>query len=146
LKIIVDSDIFITHFRLREESVLLAQLSRRSLWYMSSVVAMELRSGCRTPTEVRFLTEFLYPFERTRRVVSPDHRMWIRAGEIVADLPNADRSRRQRLVHDSLIALSAVSIGACVVTANRRDFETLSAAIPVTFFGSVSDALAEAGS
>ena len=68
--------------------------------------------------------------------------MWIRAGVILSNVKVRERGQRQRLVNDALIALSAVSIGACVVTANSRDYQTLSAAIPVTFFGSVSDALA----
>jgi predicted nucleic acid-binding protein len=128
--------------RVGDEFLLLKQLARRSLWYMSSVVAMELRVGCRTRTDAHRLKDLLDPFERTQRIVYPDHRMWVRAGSILAELGRTDRDKKQRLVHDTLIALSALSIGACVVTANRRDFEMLGRVLPITLFGSVSEALA----
>lgn len=142
MKIIVDSDIFITHLRQQDQRVLLEQVARRSIWYMSSVVAMELRIGCRTRTDARLLSSLLDPFERTQRVVYPDYRMWLRAGAILADLKGADRNKKQSLVNDTLIALSAISIGACIVSANRRDFATLSRVLPVPYFGSVDEALA----
>jgi predicted nucleic acid-binding protein len=141
LKVIVDRDIFITHLRSQTQIASLEQFERRSIWYMSSVVAMELRIGCRTQADVRLLSNLLDPFERTQRVVYPDHRMWVRAGTILADLRSVDRSRRQGLVNDTLIALSAISIGACIVSANRRDFATLSRVLPVKCFGSVNEAL-----
>jgi predicted nucleic acid-binding protein len=139
LKIVLDSDIFISHLRQGAEASLLDRLARRSLWYMSSVVAMELRAGCHTPAEARSLQKLLNPFERAQRIVYPDHRAWMRAGAILADL---DPARRQRMVHDALIALSAISIGACVVTSNRRDFEEIARRVPLTFFGGVAEALA----
>ena len=145
MKIIIDSDILISHFRKGEETALLDQLAKRSLWFMSSVVAMELRAGCRTRAEVRWLQKFFDPFERTQRVVYPNHRTWMRAGSMLADLDTRgrlNRATRQSLVHDTLIALGAVSIGACVVTANRRDFEMLARVCPLTWFGSVPAALA----
>jgi predicted nucleic acid-binding protein len=108
---------------------------------MSSVVAMELRAGCRTPVEVRTLNKILAPFEGTQRLLYPNHRAWVRAGAILADL-QVDRAKRQSLVHDTLIALSALSIGACVVTVNRRDFEALERILQLTCFGSVEEALA----
>jgi predicted nucleic acid-binding protein len=111
---------------------------------MSSVVAMELRVGCRTAAEERILSRLLDPFERTARVVYPDHRMWVRAGAILAASPG-DRARKPRLLNDCLIALSAVSIGAAVVTANRRDFDALTHFVKLTHFGSVNEALAAIG-
>jgi len=66
------------------------------------------------------------PFERARRVVVPTHRVWKDAGAVLATLWNrlpAVRSRVTRgLVNDALIALTARSIGAAVVTRNEKDF------------------------
>jgi predicted nucleic acid-binding protein len=148
LKIIVDSDIFISHIRREDQRVLLEQFARRSTWYMSSVVAMELRVGCRTRADVRLFRKLLAPFERTQRVIYPDHRMWVRAGAILGDIGSLhaiERTKRKTLANDALIALSAVSIGAAVVTSNALDFELLARAIPLTWFGGVNEAMAAMG-
>src|SRR5262249_28759679 len=130
------------------EVMLFEKLARRSRWYMSSVVAMELRAGCRTAIEARLLRKLLDSFEGTQRVISPDHRAWVRAGEILADLgqrTQLERTRRQTIVHDVLIALSSVRIGACVVTANAGDFGAIARVLPLIWFGSLEEALVEIG-
>ncbi len=111
---------------------------------MSSVVAMELRAGCAAKSDVRSLEKFLRPFDRSGRIVYPNHEMWIRAGSVLADLGRrfaVEPSRRRTMSNDTLIALSAVSIGAAVVTRNARDFALLARAIPLIWFGSVEDTL-----
>ncbi len=141
MKLVVDSDIFINHLRTGNEAALLAALARRSLCYMSSVVALELRAGCRTAQQARFLKRLLDPFERTGRIVYPNHRAWMRAGAILSRIGLVDASKRQSLVHDTLIALGAFSIGASVVSSNRRDFELLSNFLSFTIFSSIQEAL-----
>lgn len=109
---------------------------------------MELRVGCRTRADVRLFRKLLAPFERTQRVIYPDHRMWVRAGAILGDIGSLhaiERTKRKTLANDALIALSAVSIGAAVVTSNALDFELLARAIPLTWFGGVNEAMAAMG-
>lgn len=148
MKIILDTDVLIGHFRRRTEAILLSRLADRTQWHMSSVVAMELRAGCLSRSDVRSLESFLRPFERTGRTVHPNHAMWVRAGSILADLGSRhaiERTKRRTIANDTLIALSALSIGAAVVTLNARDFSLLAGALPFTWFGDVDEALTAIG-
>jgi predicted nucleic acid-binding protein len=145
LKVILDSDVLIDHFRSGSEAALLAQLADRTQWYLSSVVAMELRSGCRSRRDVRLLDKFFHSFERTGRVVYPSHRIWLRAGIALAELgrrPGVNATRRKNMANDALIALSAASIGAAVVTRNATDFQALARVMPLLWFRGVEEALA----
>lgn len=90
------------------------------------------------------MRDLLDPFERTQRVVYPDHRMWVRGGSVLAELSrrhSVEPTKRRMLANHTLIALSAISIGAAVVTFNARDFTLLARVIPLTWFGSVEEAL-----
>jgi predicted nucleic acid-binding protein len=57
--------------------------------------------------------------------VTPSHKQWKDAGDVLAKLldlhPNL-RSKLPALVNDCLLALSARSIGATLYTRNRDDF------------------------
>src|SRR5213078_5118011 len=94
--------------------------------HMCSVVVQELLAVARTARHRRLAAALYEPFERARRVVVPTHRVWKDAGAVLATLWNrlpAARSRVARgLVNDALIALTARSIGAAVVTRNEKDF------------------------
>jgi predicted nucleic acid-binding protein len=144
LKIVLDSDVLIDRFRRGSEAALFAQLADRAQWYLSSVVAMELRAGCRSRSDVRILEKFFRPFERSGRITYPNHALWIRAGAILAGLGRfgVEPNRRKTMVNDALIAVSAASIGAAVVTRNARDFSVLSRVVPLLWFGGVDEALA----
>ena len=94
--------------------------------FFSSVVVQELLAGARTPRHERQARALYEPFERVRRIVTPTHSIWKEAGTIVAaifDSPPQFRSKlSQGLLNDILIALSARSFGASVVTGNVEDF------------------------
>jgi predicted nucleic acid-binding protein len=98
--------------------------------YLHSVVAMELLSGA-TSTRLRRRTEtsFIRPFERRRRVVTPGHSTWKRAGAIIAELIAARRLGRDGIsrsfVNDCVLAASAREFGFVLVTANTRDFDLI---------------------
>jgi len=148
LKIIFDSDVLIEHFRHRELYPLCAQAVSRSQVYLSSIVAMELRAGCRAPAEVRVLEQFLRPFEVAGRVVSPDHRICLRAGAVLALLGSRcglAPEKRRAMSHDAMIAASAGSIGAAIITNNRSDFALISRCLPLPWFGTLTEFLAVEG-
>lgn len=93
--------------------------------YFSSVVIQELLAGARLPAARRRVEILFRPFERVGRIVTPSHKQWKDAGDVLAKLldlhPNL-RSKLPALINDCLLALSARSIGATLYTRNRDDF------------------------
>jgi predicted nucleic acid-binding protein len=91
---------------------------------MSSVVLAELWRGAQTPSDRKFLTALA----KNHPVLTPTQNNWLESGEILAKI-RADRGfepRKLRDLHfDVLIALTARSYGARLVTTNRRDFELI---------------------
>ena len=91
---------------------------------LSSVVLAELLRGVSGPAELKFLRTFA----RNHPVLTPTQKNWLESGEILAKI-RADHGfepHKLRDLHfDVLIALTARSYGARLVTTNRRDFELI---------------------
>lgn len=90
----------------------------------SAVVLHELLRGARTSVELAFVRDLL----RRCRVVTPTERHWIEAAEIlkhVRDREHYDGDKIRDLAFDVLIALSARSIGATLITCNETDFRAI---------------------
>jgi predicted nucleic acid-binding protein len=96
--------------------------SLKGLIRTSSVVLAELWRGVSTPAE-RF---FLRSLARNHPVFTPTAANWLESGEILAGIP-ADHgfapTKLRDLHFDVLIALTARSNGALLITTNRMDFE-----------------------
>jgi len=96
------------------------------LTFFNSVVVEELLAGA-TDRLRRATVEGLYrPFERSRRVVTPTQGVWTETGRLLGMMRGQRVDQKDRLtgnfVNDLLIAISAKSIGAKVVTLNADDF------------------------
>ena len=91
---------------------------------MSSVVLAELLRGVIGPAEHKFLRTLA----RNHPILTPTEENWLESGEILAKI-RADRGfepHKLRYLHfDVLIALTARSHGARLVTTNRTDFELI---------------------
>ncbi|MBF0198860.1 MAG: PIN domain-containing protein [Planctomycetes bacterium] len=116
-KVLVDTSLFISWFR--GQHIDLAQKVLTCVPYLSSVVATELKAGARTTKQQRQLDKMLSAYEDTDRIITPDHQTYREAGTVIAKLGVPTKS----ILADTLIALSARSIGAEVWTINESDFK-----------------------
>jgi predicted nucleic acid-binding protein len=90
----------------------------------SSVVLAELWRGATRTAE----RDFLRTLGKNHPILTPTEKNWIESGEMLSQI-RADHgfapSKLRDLHFDVLIALTARSHGACLVTSNRADFETI---------------------
>lgn len=90
----------------------------------SSVVLAELLRGVIGPVERKFLRSLA----RNHPILTPTQKNWLESGEILATI-RADQgfeAHKLRDLHfDVLIALTARSHGARLITSNRTDFELI---------------------
>jgi len=92
---------------------------------MSSVVLTELLRGVTGPAEHKFLRNLA----RNHPILTPTQKNWLESGEILAKI-RTDRGfkpHKLRDLHfDVLIALTARSNSAWLITTNRKNFELIS--------------------
>ena len=90
----------------------------------SSVVLAELWRGATKPAE----WEFLLALQRNHPILTPTEKNWLESGQILGKIYadkkfTADKLRDMHF--DVLIALTAWSHGARLITSNRADFEMI---------------------
>ena len=118
-KIIVDTSLYIEWFRgdlLEYSSELLNNVP-----LLSSVVITELLAGAHSVKQKRELNKFFNQYEKANRIISPTNSTYFLAGECIQKLQVTSKS----ILGDSLIAMTAKSIGAEVWTVNAKDFSAL---------------------
>ena len=120
--VIFDTSVFIDHLRTgchRERIESVSGLIRTS-----SVVLAELWRGATMPAEKAFLNEL----EKNHPVLTPTEKNWLESGQILGKM-RAEKGfspEKLRDLHfDVLIALTARSHGARLITSNRADFELI---------------------
>jgi predicted nucleic acid-binding protein len=119
---IVDTSVYVSLYRSGQFSDFLLQCDY--LIRGSSVVLAELGRGARTKEE----RDYVRDLSKRLRLVTPTERDWLRSGEIVRKLSHKhsfDVHKTREIHFDTLIALSARSIGGTVITANGEDFERI---------------------
>ena len=100
----------------------------RSVKHLSAVVLMELRAGAFSTRDRRLLGDLERAFQRTGRMLPPPSVAFAEAGDVLRLLQSRHGYRLSSIhsiVNDVLIALSARSIGATVVTQNARDYRAI---------------------
>ena len=94
--------------------------------YLSAVVVMELRAGVSNRASCDAVDALTRAYRSAGRLVSPSSDVFERAGAVLRKLKFAGRDvRHASLCSDVLIALTARSIGATVVTTNVSDLAAI---------------------
>jgi predicted nucleic acid-binding protein len=123
-KVVLDTNLYIDWVNrgLREETMVGGGLIR----YLSAVVVMELRAGARTRGGRAAADQLVRGYVAADRLVAPPAGIFDRAGSLLRRLKLAGREvRSAAFVNDVLIALTARTLGATVLTANHADFEAI---------------------
>lgn len=119
---VFDTSIYIENFR----SGLFTIRMLRSTFVprCSAVVLHELRRGARSRDE----EVFVRALEKNCRVLTPTEKHWHEAAGVLKRLRRLEHYEVKKtgaLAFDVLIALTARSIGATLITANKTDFEAI---------------------
>jgi predicted nucleic acid-binding protein len=120
--VIFDTSIFIDHLRTGRHRERIESVT--GLLRTSSVVLAELWRGATKPAECAFLRTL----EKNHPILTPTQKNWLESGHILGEIYTSRRFTPDKLrdLHfDVLIALTARSHGARLITTNRSDFETI---------------------
>jgi predicted nucleic acid-binding protein len=122
-RIVIDTNVYIDWMNEGRREAILFQ--REAVKYLSAVVVMELLAGAFSLGDRRLVQEVTSAFAKTGRVLAPTASTYEEAGDVLRRL-QATRGYTMAsvygLTNDVLIALSARSIGATVITQNKQDF------------------------
>jgi predicted nucleic acid-binding protein len=120
--LIFDTSVFIDHLRTGRHQRRIDSLT--GLIRMSSVVLAELWRGATLRSE----RAFLQTLEKNHPILTPTEKNWMQSGRLLGQI-YADKGfgpdRLRDLHFDVLIALTARSHGARLITSNRADFEMI---------------------
>ena len=120
--VVFDTSVFIGHLRTGQHQERIESVS--GLIRTSSVVLSELWRGATKPAEKALLKAL----EKNHPVLTPTQKNWLESGQILGKM-SADKGfspEKLRDLHfDVLIALTARSHGARLITSNRADFELI---------------------
>jgi len=129
---ILDTSIYIDHWERGLYQETLENLRRAYIIRHSAVVLSELRRGARGRDAERLIAD-LYELAMIRW--EPSVAEWWEAGRLVRNIGDSegwDINKHRDFQNDALIALTARSHGATVVTANSSDFELLRSVLRIS--------------
>jgi predicted nucleic acid-binding protein len=127
-RLVIDTNIYIDWFNAgRHEDIL---FQRDAVKHLSAVVLMELRAGAFGVRDRRLVQRVESAFARAGRILLPSRAVFAEASEVLQRLQakhGFHLESSHSIVSDVLIALSARSIGATVVTQNERHYRAIQA-------------------
>lgn len=125
-RIIIDTNVYIDWINDGQYEAIIFQ--RDAVKHLSAVVIMELAAGAFSVRDRRLVREVASAFGRVGRILAPTVSMYQEAGEALRQLQESlgyTLASAHGLANDVLIALSARSVGAVVITQNDRDFAAI---------------------
>ena len=126
-RLVLDTNIYIDWFNAGRHEDLLSQPD--TVNHLSAVVLMELRAGAFSLSDRRLVQRVESAFGKTGRILVPSRAVFADAGDTLRRLQDGRGfhiETSHSIVNDVLIALSARSIGATVVTQNERPIQAAS--------------------
>jgi predicted nucleic acid-binding protein len=130
-RVVIDTNIYIDWINEgRYEDV---SFQRQVVKHLSAIVLMELLAGAFSTRDRRLIRDITLPFARANRIVTPTVSTYEEAGNVLRRLQHVhgySMPNAYGLVNDVLIALSARSIGAIVITQNETDFAAIQSVRP----------------
>jgi predicted nucleic acid-binding protein len=120
--VIFDTSIFIDHLRRGRHQQRINEVT--GLVRTSAVVLAEMWRGATKPAE----RQFLKALEKNHPVLTPTEKNWLESGQILGQIcthRGLGAEKLRDLHFDVLIALTARSHGARLITSNRSDFELI---------------------
>jgi predicted nucleic acid-binding protein len=129
-KIVPDTNIYIGWIRERKYPEIMLDVHTQK--YLSCIVLMELWAGARTRQAGRIVEKLQKPYEKSNRIVVMKFDHYIKTGQIIAALPKnlVEKRKNAGFINDIQIAVSASSVGATLITENRKDFELIGKSLP----------------
>jgi predicted nucleic acid-binding protein len=127
-RLVIDTNIYIDWFNAGRHEAILFQ--RDAVKHLSAVVLMELRAGAFGVRDRRLVQRVESAFARAGRILLPSRAVFAEASEVLQRLQakhGFHLESSHSIVSDVLIALSARSIGATVVTQNERHYRAIQA-------------------
>lgn len=119
---ILDTSVYIENFRTGRFAFRILQSP--FVVRCSAVVLHELLRGAQSKLERRFVMDLM----NRCQIITPAEGHWFQAAETLSVMrkrEHYDRFKVRDLAMDVLIALSARSIGAAVITCNKADFQAI---------------------
>lgn len=104
--------------------------------FLTSMALQELWAGAQTDSVGQTLTALGTLARRHGRFLNPPTAAWIVSGQVLAEIAAKRRlsaARLRVLRNDALLAATAASYDAVVLTANRKDFDLLSQFLDVRY-------------
>lgn len=123
---LIDTSILISLYNHGRHQEKIEIISQKYSVYFCSVTANELLRGAHDARSMMIVDDFLTI--ANTRLVTPSQEIWVECGRISEKLLKNKKRNRQDIVllqNDILIGLCARSIGAVLVTEDKRDFEVL---------------------
>lgn len=125
-RVVIDTNIYVDWINEGRHEVVLFR--RDAVRCLSAVVLMELYAGVRSARDRRLIRGIASSSAGSGRLLLPGQRVYEDAGHVLRGLRTQhdyDLAGARALASDVLIALSARSIGATVITQNERDFRAI---------------------
>lgn len=114
-----DTSVYIAYIRNKEHSELVDRATENGKVVLSSVVAMELYAGARSPAEKKLLDQFVVSMKKMSAYETPREDDWARGGVLIERFTRfRGHARIRDHFRDVLVILAAINRGALLVAGN----------------------------